>query len=570
MKLLRLKLNSAFRSLQPGFEVHFLRGFDLDKNWEFMPYCLVGSNGSGKSNVLEALAAIFYHIECIYLNYKPDSFEGEGDFNQVHTEGFFAESSYPDAFELEYLYHIQGDFDSTFDASFDTGYEAHIRIEKKSKQRPIISWLNREEIENNDQLELSRLDVKQFLPEYVVAYSSGENQILHLPFFKMRFIQFDEYLDKLTKDLPYAKPESRLVYLDSYFNQAILLAIYLLREKETLTPFLNEIGIEGIISFRLIIRQHHEVPIHDDVFRTMSSEDRENPEKLKRELTSKIKDSIDKLVKCSTCNYFDDETQEWYLDYFVDNEVKKAFKLHFGDAFELFNTLQILLNLNYYQVKPELKQRIYQSNNIYLSQDIVPFPYEEDRVIRFKDLVLKKNGSDAVLYTRSLSDGEYQLIHSIGLCLLFRDTNSLFLLDEPETHFNPSWRAKFISTLKDCLNQEGTGKNNRRELLITSHSPFIVSDCHQENVLVFTKDDETGMVTVKRPNFNTFGASVNQITIKVFGKRETIGSYANAEYDKLYKRLAEGEEPETLITEANQVLGDSVEKILFVNKATEK
>ena len=58
MKLLRLKLNSDFRSLQAGFEVHFLRDFEKGKVYDFTPYCLAGKNGSGKSNILEAISLL--------------------------------------------------------------------------------------------------------------------------------------------------------------------------------------------------------------------------------------------------------------------------------------------------------------------------------------------------------------------------------------------------------------------------------------------------------------------------------------------------------------------------------
>ena len=63
MKLLRLKINEKFRSLQPGFEVCFLREWNYEKADEFNPYVLAGRNGSGKSNILEVLAAIFYHLD---------------------------------------------------------------------------------------------------------------------------------------------------------------------------------------------------------------------------------------------------------------------------------------------------------------------------------------------------------------------------------------------------------------------------------------------------------------------------------------------------------------------------
>ena len=59
MKLLRLKLNSDFRSLTAGFEVDFLREWDRDRFDEFHPYCLAGRNGSGKSNVIDAMLFVF-------------------------------------------------------------------------------------------------------------------------------------------------------------------------------------------------------------------------------------------------------------------------------------------------------------------------------------------------------------------------------------------------------------------------------------------------------------------------------------------------------------------------------
>jgi len=59
MKLVRFKLDTAFRSLPEGFEVHFLREQEWGRCFDFAPFCLAGRNGSGKSNILEALAAIF-------------------------------------------------------------------------------------------------------------------------------------------------------------------------------------------------------------------------------------------------------------------------------------------------------------------------------------------------------------------------------------------------------------------------------------------------------------------------------------------------------------------------------
>ena len=77
MKLLRLKINSQFSSLSAGFEIKFqtLLG-EENKNFDkFNPYCFTGLNGSGKSNVLEALANIFYHLEGCVNIHQPDNFK---------------------------------------------------------------------------------------------------------------------------------------------------------------------------------------------------------------------------------------------------------------------------------------------------------------------------------------------------------------------------------------------------------------------------------------------------------------------------------------------------------------
>jgi restriction system-associated AAA family ATPase len=599
MKLLRLKLNTEFRSLQAGFEVHFLRDFDKAKMWDFMPYCLVGRNGSGKSNILEALAAIFYHIECIYLDNKPEGFEAEGDFNLIHTDGFFSEYSTPNAFELEYLFPVQnGLYNPTlvkqnFGENEDK-YIAHITIEKLENEAPIIKWINRHEFA--DAIEapilLNRVVAKKFLPEFVIGYSSGENEILSLPFFKMRFIHYDEYEDALRNETGYSQPEGRLVYLDNQYSQAVFLTNYLMQDEAILSPIYQAIGIKAIKQFRIIIRQ--DVPIAK--FRTeenttaLRTDELEIDNKDVFELTYNLKKrpevqtselkTIDKLKQCATSQLFDAENKVLYLDYFIDpdkrnekselieiSEMKKAFQGNFEDAFDLFRTFQTLLTLNLYEVDIKLKQELYRSDSLYVNETVPTLPSDK-RIMRFKNFTIEKEGDRDFFSAKSLSDGEHQYLHAMGICLLFKDTNSLFLLDEPETHFNPDWRAKFISTLRDCLAQPR--KNNMRELLITSHSPFIVSDSHEENVLVFKKDDETRAVTADRPGFNTFGASVNQITLKVFETHETIGGFANSVYDKLYERLEKGEEPDALIQIANDELGDSVEKVMFVNKALEK
>lgn len=207
---------------------------------------------------------------------------------------------------------------------------------------------------------------------------------------------------------------------------------------------------------------------------------------------------------------------------------------------------------------------MYQSASLYVNETIPTLPSDE-RIMRFKDLWIQKSGIAENILSKSLSDGEHQFLHSLGLCLLYKDKKCLFLLDEPETHFNPDWRAKFISSIRDCF-KDKYSKSTMREMLITTHTPFLISDSKKEYVLVFNKNTEFKTVEVARPDYNTLGASINKITMQSFGKTETIGRYAEKQLDEIKERFEAGAPKHELIDEVNNLLGDSVEKVLFVKR----
>lgn len=409
------------------------------------------------------------------------------------------------------------------------------------------------------------------LPGYVLAYSSGENEILSLPFFKMRFINYDGYLYHLTRQSDYPGIEGRMAFLDTEMSQAILICNFLFQDEKTLAPFKQDVEVEGLKQFRIIIRQHHRVAFDDEILSEIRDSISEDRSEAMAELTAGLKKItyrkdgsgwktgiIDRLTHCATCSFFDDETDSLILDYWVTPETRKAFQNHFSGILDLFQSFQALIFLNLYSVNDALKKDLYKSQSLYVNETVPVLPSDE-RIVQFKDLVLYKQGVTDPVYAKSLSDGEHQFLHTLGLCLLFRNQNALFLLDEPETHFNPDWRSKLISRIRDCFST--SDKKIIREMLITTHTPFLISDSEPQRVMVFKKENDT--VTVTRPDYNTLGASINKITMKTFEKKETIGGHAEAILNKLKERFKAGEDKEILLEEVNQRLGDSIEKVLF-------
>lgn len=572
MRLIRLKITDPkrFRGLQNGFEIYFLREMNLDEAEDFNPYILAGPNGSGKSNLLEALASIFYHLECMNLTYRPDSFE----FDEIgNPRGFQSEYAMPDGFELEYLIRPHANFNYLWSSEY-----AHIKIIKECERPPVIYWPNRDKFDKDKDIVLTRDEIRAVLPDFVIGYSSGENEILSLPFFKMRFIHFDEYNEIIKNENPYpGAPEGRLTFLNNEFNQAILLSNLLLQDEGSLKPFKDEVGIEDIKIFRIIIKEYIKFNSKQSTEYQLnkadypqsliqSYEDEYGEIQYKLHITQNVEQVIQKFKSCATCQYYDNDSDELYLDFWVNDQTKEAFKFYFETPIKIFQAFQILLTLNLYTISERLKKDMYQSDSLYVNETIPTLPSDE-RIMRFKDFLIKKAGVEGNLLLKEFSDGEHQFLHSLGLCLLYKDTKSLFLLDEPDTHFNPDWRAKFISSLRGCIeNTSNVDEKTTREMLITTHSPFLISDSKSEYVFVFTNNKETGQVEVVRPEYTTLGASINKITMMTFNKKETIGGYAEKQLNVIKNKFEAGEPGQGLIDEVNELLGDSVEKVLFVKK----
>ena len=585
MKLLRLKITDpqGFRSLPCGFEHHFRTEWTLQEELAqpegFAPFVCAGPNGSGKSNLLEVLAAIFFQLEVLRVrrSFLPEVLQSEDlDFSPV-------------AFELDYLIRAPEEYIRS-----DGPVWARVGVWKQPGDPVRFQWANQDDFETDVYESFKGGYAEMLLPQYVLGYSSGENEILSLPFFKLRFVQFDEYWNALTRQLPYpGHPETRLAYLDNGFSQAILLCNLLFQDDVTLQPFIDDVGIDALREFRIVLRRS--IPLRPEQLGAFANEDQNLRQSLDDIVTSnpalyaetddngitryyvnlmqllegdeKSSLMVSALKRCATLSHVDEVTDTLILDFWVNVATKAVFRENFeGSPLALFQAFQVLLTLNLYATSDLLKADLYRSTSNYASET-VPTLASDQRIMRFKFVRFSKQGVARSMMLKELSDGEHQLLHSLGLCLLFRETNSLFLFDEPETHFNPDWRSNFISRLRQCLSSTG---NVGQEMLITTHSPFLLSDSRPEKVLVFKKEQGTGDISISHPEYNTLGASINKITMSTFGKYETIGGRAQTILDGLRVRFEQGDDRDELISEIHQQLGDSVEKVLLITAILDK
>jgi restriction system-associated AAA family ATPase len=607
MKLLSLKIENkdGFRSLQQGFEIKFHAQDDRGTMEAFRPFCLAGLNGSGKSNVLEALANIFYHLELCVARYLPDSIKNPDNFKRTECT--------PDAFTLEYLIgpttqeqQSIADFNKVV-ITKKVGTEPAFKIYTYpfTDDKLIIPNPNtiKEDIEKGVVSDLGKLfeaHDKVCLPDNVIGYSSGENEILSLPFIKSRLIRLDEYkqsteakAESYDTELEEKRARNSLIYIDNNMSQAVLLTCLLFENKKTLAPLkdVDNTGILGLRSFRINIH------LHDFTFVDEKGEQYYVP-------ILKLIDQhqLSNLMKCATSWFLDEKEKVLWLDFYVNGATKDAFREHFKTSFECFQFFRLLYELNSHFVDEKTKEEVYRSKGVYTDGKL-PVGSPKQDVFHFLDFYitkeLKKTGEVKDLLLRSFSDGEHQFIHTMGICLLLKGRRTLLLLDEPETHFNPTWRAKFVKILNDSIEasskeedsekendndaqlalndqslEDDNNKNEKpiihllKDVLLTSHSPFIISDCLPDNVILFDRDEE-GKVFAKKASelgIDTYGTSVNLLTNRIFKSRETIGKYVLSKLNSYRKRLESEADKDEIIEEINNEFGDSIEKLLLIKE----
>ena len=226
----------------------------------------------------------------------------------------------------------------------------------------------------------------------------------------------------------------------------------------------------------------------------------------------------------------------------------EAFRANFQTTYQLYLAFNQIDLLNHVVVRSQISQirRILKETGESLK---IAAPFDDEKAFNLSHILVQSRNKDILSY-QDLSDGEHQFLHIFGSLLMVSTDNTLFLLDEPETHFNPQWRSEFISIMSKLV------YGRCQEYLITTHSPFILSDSKRENVLIFEKG--RSKITIRKPDFQTYGADIDSLLHMAFGISPSIALKSKNEIKKLSKD--ENISREQLEDKLDDY-GDSIEKL---------
>lgn len=502
MRLCKLIIGSAKESPTHGFKN--LKDITIDFDDEYWVTILIGWNGTGKSNVLEALAIIFR-----------DLVEGN------RSPAF--------AFQLEYqmgtgddLCHIYIDADP--DRSQTHQFCIHI-VDDQQLQDKEVSLFDEDQKQplalQGEQISLSKFlkADDQYLPRHVFSYYSGESPRM--------FEIFRPYLEKYDKRLRNGEDPGmkRLFYALPAHSQFVLLA-FLIQQSEEIRNFLDErLGLdaaEGVESVLFVLRQP-----------SWNSNDGDSRFWNARGIVSDFLSRLQDIALAPIENHRREPVSLW-------NNKTLGFKyLYVKDM----AALQQLVG------DQEPAEFFRDLESTYVSELIAE--------VRIRVKLRKNDGS---VTFRELSEGEQQLLTVLGLLRFTAEDESLFLLDEPDTHLNPRWSVDYLSYLKQFIaNTEKQRETSH--ILLSTHNPLAIAELEQEQVQIlrFVADEDKRSVVACQPEMSPKGMGYAAIvTSDMFGIASTMDEPTQELLERQRSYAAEeelSEEEQKDLDGINQKLG---------------
>ncbi len=119
-----------------------------------------------------------------------------------------------------------------------------------------------------------------------------------------------------------------------------------------------------------------------------------------------------------------------------------------------------------------------------------------------------------VLLSDDLSDGEFAFLSRMALVYLLNEEECLFLLDEPEVHFNDDWKRNLVDSIERAL------KGTQSEVILTSHASIVLTDAYPDEVILMTHYGQDDNIPL------TFAAEQGEILRHLFDSERSVGRRA--------------------------------------------
>ena len=139
-------------------------------------------------------------------------------------------------------------------------------------------------------------------------------------------------------------------------------------------------------------------------------------------------------------------------------------------------------------------------------------------------------GTTRAVHTRQLSEGEQQLLTVLGLMRFTQDHDSLYLLDEPDTHLNPSWGLEYLDRLRSI-----GGINKHSHTILATHDPLLVAGLLKQEIRVLMRSKNSRVIAIE-PDESPRGTGVaNVLTSELYGLESQLDNFSLKVLKRIYE-----------------------------------
>ena len=486
-----------------------LRDFEVDFDLGSTRQVVVGRNGVGKSNLFEALALIFRDLD---LEEKTDDEKpGFGYRIEYHCNGHFVRV-------ISARKKGKNNYTRTYQVAADKGCDtlpADGRIYKPMSQSAFYK--------RNRQLERKGQKIPnpdRLLPLYVFGYYSGDSGRFDHIFKRHEEIYYKEQISGEEA------PLRSLFLAQPHHSQFALLAFFAGDDEEAKKFLRNEFRIEGLDS--VLFKLHEPYYHHKPKTKPPASVDYRF-----WKVGGKVAPLLDSLFDNAFAPLHGNQRVRISLGQTKDKEHRFLF-LPTEEAVR-----KVAKGLEPKEFFARLESGIF--------SDVISEDGEDVRIL------IDITDADEPVPFKELSEGEQQLLTIIGLMRFTAENESLFLLDEPDTHLNPAWCLDLLANLRDYGVEPKSS-----QILVTTHSPLTFAGLEKQEVVILERESDDRIISF-HPTTDPRGMGFAAIlTSELFGLRAALDPETLTKLDKkreLGLKERKSDKDRAKLAELNEELG---------------
>jgi len=381
-----------------------LRNFEINFDESQPTTVLLGHNGSGKSNLLEAIVEIFRELEVG----RATSF----------------------AYSIRYLC-----YNARIEVTADPAAARKLHITVDGKVTSLA------EFERNK---------SDYLPLYVFGYYSGWNSRMERQF----EVQTRDFYRRVRRNPGNDIPLRRFLFCRKDYSQLVLLAFFLSDHPAAKRILRDYLKIDQFETALFVLHR-------PDEEKNRKQRNSQDGDARFWNVGGAFRPLLDRLWDRALAPIRSTES--------VERDIRRT-----GEATE-----RVYLFIKNHEKLTALRQP-YESTKLFFFNLESLFLCDLIDEVRVK---VRTTSGNLVTFSQ-LSEGEQQLLTVLGLLLFTQDDESLFLLDEPNTHLNPVWTYEYLELLKENIHSQNG------QVIVATHDPLMIGSLYKNQVRVLTQESQ--------------------------------------------------------------------------------